>query len=310
MNRILVAGASGLIGGHLVEQLLKDGFSVRAVGRRPVKEWLQSYPQAENLVLDLTDAKACAEAVKSMDEVYNLAADIGGVGYIEKNKAKLMLSVLINTNLIQAARDADVKRYFYASSQGVEVADTAGPKALEDGHLWEKLFSERLTRYFGEDFNMETRVGRFQNVYGHPDIYDGGRERAPAALTRKVILAQYKGEPEIEIWGDGTQQRSFVHARDAARGAMALMASDIREPKRIGSNEIVDMNHLADIVIEISGSALKKRHNLSLPRGVERNLTPAVVDERFQWKAGITLREGMKGLYDWMVEDMKQKGAI
>lgn len=310
MKRVLVAGAGGLIGGHLVKLLLNEGFLVRAVGRSPINEWRQHFEQAENMALDLSEKTNAYAAVKGMDWVFNFAADIGGVNYIEKNKARLMLSVLINTHLLMAARDERIERYFYASTHGVAVADTEGPKALEDGHLWEKLFSERLTKYFGEDFGMKTRIGRFQNIYGFPDIYDGGRERAPAALCRKAILAKQKGELEIEIWGDGTQKRSFLYVSDAAAGAQALMESEITEPIRIGSNEIVSIDELADMVIEISGAPLKKRHNLSAPRGIERALKPEVQDSRFDWIPKVSIREGMEKLYHWIEQDMKAKGKI
>ena len=307
-KRILVAGAGGLIGGHLVASLLEDGYHVRAVGRSAASAWRKVFRGAENLVLDLSLKENAYRAAEGIDEIYNLAADIGGVHFIEKNKALCMLSVLINTHLLMAARDSGVKRYFYSSSFAVAAADTKPASVLGDGHIWEKLFSEKLTQYFREDFGLETRIGRLQNIYGTHDIYDGGKERAPAALCRKAILAKQKSERAIEIWGDGTQRRSFLFVGDAVRGIRALMASDIREPVRLGSNEFVSINELADIVIAVAGGGLEKQHNLAGLRGTERAFDEIQeIDSRFGWEPKVSLREGITRLYHWIEEDMAKK---
>lgn len=314
MEQVLVAGASGLVGGHLVKSLLDDGYAVRAVGKRPVDEWRQKFDGAENFQLDLREKENCYKAVKGVDFVYNLAADIGGVNFIEKNKALCMLSVLINTHLLMAARDLGVKRYFYASTHAVAASDAKEgitPAVLEDGHIWEKLFSERLCRHFREDFGLTTRIGRLQNIYGTHDAYEGGRERVPAALCRKAIEAKKSGNHTIEIWGDGTQTRSFLYAGDAAEGIKKTLASDVEEPVRIGNNEFVTVNHLADIVEEIAGVPLKRVYNTSAPSGIARKIDGALtIDHRIGWQPKVGLREGMKRLYRWIEEDMRGKGKI
>lgn len=308
MKRVLVTGASGLIGGHLVKSLLADGYQVRAVGRRPLSEWLQLHPQAENIQLDLREKENCRRAVEGMEEVYNLAAEIGGVKFIEENKALTMLSVLINTQLLMAAKDHRVKRYFYSSSFAVAAADDKPASVLEDGHIWEKLFSEKLCKYFGEDFGIQTRIGRLQNIYGTFDRFRGGRERAPAALCRKVIEAKRSGNHEIEIWGDGNQTRNFLYVEDCVAGIKALMQSDIRGPVRIGTNEFVSINQLVDIIEEIAGVRLKRRYNLSAPSGLIRKtdeLDP--VDTRLNWQPQVSLREGMERLYYWIEGEMQKE---
>ena len=310
-KRILVAGASGLIGGHMVKSLLASGYAVRAVGKRSPGEWRQTFADAENIQSDLSEKANCYRAVEGMDEVCNLAADIGGVSFIEKNKALCMLSVLINTHLLMAARDRGIEKYFYSSSFAVAAADTKPASVLGDGHIWEKLFSEKLTQYFREDFGLETRIGRLQNIYGTHDVYDGGKERAPAALCRKAILAKREGRDAIEIWGDGTQRRSFLYVDDVVRGIRALMASDIREPVRIGSNEFVSINELADCVIAAAGGGLRKEYNPKGPSGTERKADEIQeIDARLGWKPEVPLREGIGRLYHWIESDMKAKGLI
>lgn len=311
MKKILVAGASGLIGGHLVKNLLADGYSVRAVGRRPLQEWLQLNEAAENLQLDLREKADCYKAVEGVDFVYNLAADIGGVNFIENNKALCMLSVLINTHLLMAAKDFGVGRYFYSSAFAVAAADNRPASSLEDGHIWEKLFSERLCRHFREDFGLATRVGRLQNVYGAPDRYRGGRERAPAALCRKFIEAERSGRHEVEIWGDGTQMRSFLYVNDCVEGIKRLMASDIEEPVRIGSNEFVSVNQLVGILEKISGIRVRRVYNTSRPSGIERKPDEMPdIGPRLGWQPKVGLEEGMRRLHKWMEEDMVSTTSI
>ncbi|MDP3727713.1 MAG: NAD-dependent epimerase/dehydratase family protein [bacterium] len=310
MSHVLVAGASGLIGGHLVKRLFADGHRVRAVGRRPVGEWFQRHDGAENIQLDLTDKANCYRAAEGVDLVYNLAADIGGVNFIEKNKALCMLSVLINTHLLMASRDLGVKRYLYTSTFAVAAADTKPANVLEDGHIWEKLFSERLCRHFREDFGLETRVARLQNVYGTHDRIRGDRVRAPAALSLKAIEAKRRGDNRIEIWGDGTQVRSFLFAEDCAEGLAALMASGIREPVRIGSNEFVSVNQLVDAIEHAAGVRLERTYDTSAPRGIERKPDEVMaIDSRLGWQPRVLLEEGIGRLYRWIEGELVREAV-
>jgi len=316
---ILVAGAGGFIGGHLVAELLRQGHRhVRAVDIKPSREWYQRFPEAENLRLDLRDRAACEKAVKGTRVVYNLAADMGGMGFIELNKGLCMLSVLINTHLLMAARTNRVRRYFFSSSACVyNEAKQRNPKVTalkeadaypampEDGYGWEKLFSERMCRHYREDFGVETRVARFHNVYGPHGTYEGGREKAPAAVCRKVIEAKISGRHQIEIWGDGKQTRSFMYIDDCLKGVKMIMASDIVEPINLGSSELVTINQLVDVVEEIAGVRLKRRYNLSAPKGVNgRNSDNALIRRRLRWEPSTRLRVGMEKTYRWIHDEM------
>src|SRR5262245_62424201 len=267
MNDVVVCGAGGFIGGHLVANLLREGGSrVRAVDVKPVDEWFQVFGEADNRVRDLSDLDVCRETVEGAQYVFNLAADMGGMGFIEANKARCMLSVLINTHLLLAAREQGVERYFFSSSACVYAADKqtstdvlplreadAYPAMPEDGYGWEKLFSERMCRHFTEDFGLATRVARYHNVYGPQGSFDGGREKAPAAICRKVIVALMRGEREIEIWGDGEQTRTFTYIDDGVAGTRALMASDVADPITLGREELGRINQLADIAWRFHG---------------------------------------------------------
>src|SRR3954447_7868274 len=243
LARVLVTGAGGFIGGALVEELVRDGHEVVAVDRKPVEDWYRVFEEVDNRVLDLRRADSCKEAVDGVQLVYNLAADMGGMGFIENNKALCMLSVLINTHLIEAAVEAGVERFLFASSACVYAADKqtsadveplregdAYPAMPEDGYGWEKLFSERMCRHFTEDFGLETRIARYHNVYGPHGTYDGGREKAPAAICRKGAEPVRSGRRELEIWGDGQQTRSFTYIDDCIEGTLRLMESDVDEP--------------------------------------------------------------------------------
>ena len=275
MQKIVVTGAGGFIAGHLVKELLKKGHKVRAVDIKPLNEWYQLSPEADNLVLDLRLRENCYKAVNGYNEVFNLAADMGGMGFIENNKAACMISVLINTHLLIASRDCGISRFFYASSAcvyngekqtdpnnpGLKESD-AYPALAEDGYGWEKLFSERMCRHFMEDFGLTARVARFHNVYGPFGTYDGGREKAPAAICRKVIESTITGNKEIVIWGDGHQTRSFMYIDDCIKGILDIMYSDIIEPINLGSSEMVSINELVDIVEEIAGVKLVRKYDL------------------------------------------------
>ena len=253
--------------------------------------------------------------------VYNLAADMGGMGFIENNRALCMLSVLINTHLLMAARKFDVQRFFYASSACVYAADKqtspevialketdAYPAMPEDGYGWEKLFSERMCRHFREDFGLATRVARYHNVYGPHGTYDGGREKAPAAICRKVIQAKLSGRHEIEIWGDGHQTRSFMYIDDCLKGTEAILASDILEPINLGSNELVTINRLVDIVEEIAGVKLKRRYNLKAPKGVNgRNSDNTLIKRYLNWEPKTRLRDGLEKTYGWIYDQMTKR---
>src|SRR6202165_1057162 len=319
---IVVAGGGGFMGGALVADLRKRGYSkIRSVDIKPHRDWYQKFDDVDNLVLDLSNKEACYQALKGAAEVYNLASDMGGMGFIENNKALCMLSVLINTHLLMAAKDAGVDRFFYASSACVYAADKqtdpnvtalkeedAYPAMPEDGYGWEKLFSERMCRHFREDFGFETRIARYHNVYGPNGTFDGGREKAPAAICRKVIEAKLSGNHEIEIWGDGKQTRSFQWIDDCVKGTQMIMAGDYAEPLNLGSSELVTINQLVDLVEEIAGVKLKRRHNLSAPKGVNgRNSDNTLIRKLFDWEPSTRLRDGLERTYRWIYDQMSPK---
>lgn len=328
MKKIVVAGAGGFIGGHLVKELVKQGQKVRAVDLKPLNEWYQVSPDADNIVLDLRLRENCYQAVNGYHEVFNLAADMGGMGFIENNKAACMISVLINTHLLIASKDCGIERFFYASSAcvyngdkqtdvdnpGLKEAD-AYPALAEDGYGWEKLFSERMCRHFREDFGLTTRVARFHNVYGPYGTFDGGREKAPAAVCRKVIEAGIAGNKEIVIWGDGLQTRSFMYIDDCIKGIQDIMYSNIEEPLNLGSSEMVSINELVTIVEDIAGYTLKRIYDLKAPKGVRgRNSENTLIKKYLGWEPSIHLRNGMKKTYDWISEQVvnearSKKGA-
>jgi nucleoside-diphosphate-sugar epimerase len=316
---IVVTGAGGFIGGHLVADLRRSGHRrIRAVDVKPIEEWFQIDRDADNRQLDLRGIDACREAADGAREIYNLASDMGGMGFIETHKAECMISVLINTHMLIAARDARAERYFYSSSACVYAADKqtrtdvtplkepdAYPAMPEDGYGWEKLFSERMCRHFREDFHLATRVGRYHNVYGPHGTYEGGREKAPAAMCRKVIAAQQSGATEIEIWGDGQQTRSFMYIDDCLVGTRRLMASEVVEPLNIGSAELVTINQLLEIVEEIAGVTFARRYNLDAPKGVRgRSSDNTLIKQKLGWEPSTRLRVGMEATYRWIFDQM------
>ena len=312
---IVVTGAGGFIGGHLVASLLRQGYeSVRAVDKKPFDSWYQLSPRAENMRRELTEKDACYEVLHGAASVYNLAADMGGMGFIETHKAACMLSVLINTHMLMAARDCGVERFFFSSSACVYAAakqispDTAAlceadayPAMPEDGYGWEKLFSERMCRHFSEDFGFVTRIARYHNVYGPDGTFDGGREKAPAAICRKVILAKQSGEHEIEIWGDGEQTRSFMYIDDCLTGTDMIMASHIEYPLNLGSDQLVTINQLVNIAESIAGITLKRNYVLDAPKGVRgRNSDNTLIKRDLGWAPSIRLENGLSKTYAWI----------
>ena len=319
-ERAVVCGAGGFIGGHLVKHLIASGVEVvRAVDIKPLDHWYQATDGVENLSLDLKDLSHCMRAAEGVSTVYQLAADMGGMGFIENNKALCMLSVLTNTHMLMAAREKGVGRFFYSSSACVYNGDKqkdadvvalkeedAYPALPEDGYGWEKLFSERMCRHFREDYGLETRVARYHNVYGPLGTWTGGREKAPAAVCRKVIQAKKDGTNEIEIWGDGKQTRSFMYIDDCTKGSEMILDSDILEPINLGSDELVTINQLVDLAEEIAGVTLKRVYKLDAPKGVNgRNSDNTMILNELNWEPSIRLKDGLAKTYAWIESEMQ-----
>jgi nucleoside-diphosphate-sugar epimerase len=318
---VVVTGAGGFIGGHLVAELRRRGHRrIRAVDIKPLDEWCQGFEDVENRILDLRERSDCLVAATGARAIFNLAADMGGMGFIELHKAECMLSVIINTHMLLAARDAGVERFFFSSSACVYAADRqtspdvvplresdAYPAMPEDGYGWEKLFGERMCRHFEEDFGLATRIARYHNVYGPYGTYDGGREKAPAAICRKVIQAQLSGSGSIEIWGDGEQTRSFTYIDDCLEGTLRLMASDVDEPLNVGSDQMVTINQLVDTAERIAGITLTRHYKLDAPKGVRgRNSDNTLIRQRLGWAPNVTLEDGLRPTYEWIREQMMQ----
>jgi nucleoside-diphosphate-sugar epimerase len=318
-DKVAVCGAGGFIGGHLVKALLDQGVNVvRAIDIKPLDEWYQHSEGVENVSLDLKEKENCQKAAKGVTAVFQLAADMGGMGFIENNKALCMLSVLTTTHMLLAARDAGVQRFFYSSSACVYNGDKqkspeviplkeedAYPALPEDGYGWEKLFSERMCRHFEEDFGLQCRVARYHNVYGPLGTWTGGREKAPAAVCRKVLEAKMTGKHEIEIWGDGKQTRSFMYIDDCTKGTQMIMESDIHEPLNLGSDELVTIDQLVSIVEDIAGVRLERKYKLDAPKGVNgRNSDNSKILKLLGWEPSIRLKEGMAKTYEWIESQM------
>jgi nucleoside-diphosphate-sugar epimerase len=315
----VVCGGGGFIGGHLVRALLDTGHytSVRAVDLKPLDAWQSLHRDAENLTLDLRDPAHCRTACAAADVVYNLAGTVGGQGYLATHKADCMLAVLPDTNLLVAARDAGTSRFFYASSACVYNTDRqsspdapalresdAYPALPDDGYGWEKLFAERMCRHFREDFGLPTRVARLHAVYGPHGPYDGGRERAPAAVCRKVVEAKLTGRHEIDIWGDGSQTRSFTYVSDAVDGIQRVTHSPVTDPLNLGSAELVSIDHLVTLVEQIAGLKLRRTYRLDAPTGVTgRNSDNTLVRQHLHWEPSTKLRDGLERTYRWVYDD-------
>ena len=320
-KKIVVAGGGGFIGCHLVSALLAQGHEVRCIDRKPMEEWHQVHDDAENLVLDLQRLDACMEACNGTNECYQLAADMGGMGFIESNKALCMLSVLTNTHMLMATRELGIESFFFSSSACVYNEDKqksadvsplreedAYPAMPEDGYGWEKLFSERMCRHFREDFGLRTRVARYHNVYGPFGTWEGGREKAPAAICRKVVQAKRSGSRTIEIWGDGNQTRSFMFIDDCIKGTLDIMRSGILEPINLGSSELTSIDGLVGIVEDIAGVELERYYKLDAPKGVNgRNSDNGMIRQALGWEPSIRLREGIEQTYRWIHDEYVRK---
>jgi len=324
-KKILVVGAGGFIGGHLVKKLLDNGNSIVSTDIKPKEYWFQDFETTENYYsMDMKDIYNCRKVTKNIDYVFNMACNMGGMGFIENNKAECMQSVLINTNLLIACKENEIKKYFFSSSacaynktkqkkvfiEGLKEGD-AYPADPEDGYGWEKLFSERMCRHFMEDYGIEVRVARYHNIYGPYGTYDGGREKAPAALCRKVIKAKKNRDNKIEVWGDGLQTRSFLYVDDCIDGTLRLFESDYSDPLNIGSDEQVSINQMIEIIEDISGiEKLERVYQPDKPKGVRgRSSNNDLAKKVLSWSFRIKLKEGLKNTYDWINGETNKKGS-
>ncbi len=319
--KYLICGAGGFIGGHLVNDLMKQGHEVICADVKPLEYWFQIFDQNKNYCLDLKEYDNCLKVTQGVDYIYNMACNMGGMGFIENNKAECMLSVLINTNLLRACLKNNIKKYFFSSSacvyNGQKQKETfvpglkeqdAYPAEPEDGYGWEKLFSERMCRHFTEDFGLPTRVLRYHNVYGPLGTFDGGREKAPAALCRKIINAKINNQKEIEVWGDGEQTRSFMFIDDCLIGTQKLFNSDTSEVFNLGSDEQVSINQMIGMIEEISDFKVNKKYLLDKPKGVRgRSSDNTNLKNQLNWVPSVSLKDGLEKTYNWIYDQIKSK---
>ena len=321
MKKILVTGAGGFIGGHLIKELLNRGYKIRATDIKPLDDWYQCFDEVENISLDMTIKDNCFKATEGMDDVINMACNMGGMGFIENNKALCMLSVLVNTHMLMACKYFNIKRYFFSSSAcayntdlqknskitGLKESD-AYPAMPEDGYGWEKLFGERMCRHFFEDYGLDVKVARYHNIYGPNGTYDGGREKAPAALCRKIINSGLNNEKKIDVWGNGEQTRSFLYIDDCVDATLKLFDSEHHGPINIGSEEQVSINEMIEKIEKISSNQVKKNYQLDKPQGVMgRNSDNTLIRSLLSWEPKFTLYQGLEKTYNWILSDMKKK---
>ena len=324
-KRILICGAGGFIGGHLASKFSKDNnIELICADIKPIEYWFQNFDKAKNFSLDLKDYDNTLKVSDGADYIFNFACNMGGMGFIENNKAECMLSVLINANLLRAAKENKSKKYFFSSSacvyngskqnqtfiEGLKETD-AYPADPEDGYGWEKLFSERMCRHFTEDFGLETRVVRYHNIYGPLGTFDGGREKAPAALCRKIINAKKKNDNKIDVWGDGEQTRSFLYIDDCIKGTLDVFNSDSSEVYNIGSEEQVSINQMITMIEEIADFNVKKNYQLDKPKGVRgRSSDNSYVTKKIGWNPENSLKEGLTKTYKWIEQQINSGSNI
>jgi len=323
---IVIGGAGGFIAGSLARYFHERGFTrIRAIDKKPLPEWYQRVPGVESLCLDLSEKENCVRTCEGAGEVYNLAADMGGMGFIERFRIECLRSVLINTHMIEAAYRAGAQRYFYSSSacayntrlqedphvRALKESD-AYPAMAERGYGWEKLFSEMVCQEYWAERGMKTFIARFHNVYGPNGTWDGGREKAPAAICRKVIEAKDQGRKEIPIWGDGTATRSFMYIDDCTKGIDMIMHCEdlLAKPINLGSSELVSVNQLVDMVEGIGGTKLHRKYDVSAPRGVAgRNSDNTMIQNILHWEPRTPLREGLARTYAWIEQQYADRKA-
>jgi GDP-D-mannose 3',5'-epimerase len=325
-DQIVITGAGGFIAGALTRHFHDQGFTrIRAIDKKPLAEWYQRIPDVVSLSLDLSYRENCRKAVEGAVEVYNLAADMGGIGFIEKYRVKCMRSILINTHMVEAAYQAGAARYFFSSSAcayNIQLQQDPNVRALKEsdaypayperGYGWEKLMSEIFCQEYWAERGLMTFIARLHNAYGPHGTWDGGREKAPAALCRKVIAAKDTGNHQIEIWGDGSQKRSFMFIEDCIKGIDLIMHCDdlIATPLNLGSSELVSINDLVSIIENIAGVSLERRYKLDAPRGVAgRNSDNTMIQQILGWEPNTPLREGLEKTYAWIEQQYQDRKA-
>jgi len=321
-KKILICGAGGFIGGHLVNYYLQNSDNeLVCADIKPEANWFQIFDKNKNFSLDLKNFDSCMEVTKDVDYVFNLACNMGGMGFIENNKAECMLSVLTTTNLLRASVANGVKKLFFSSSAcvynaakqietfvpGLKETD-AYPAEPEDGYGWEKLFSERMCRHFSEDFGLDTRVARYHNVYGPKGTYGGGREKAPAALCRKIIYAKLSNKNSIDVWGDGEQTRSFMYIDDCIDGTLKVFNGEHSDVFNVGSDEQVSINQMIDIIEKISDYKVERNYLLDKPKGVRgRSSDNTFIKKKLNWSPSLSLKDGLEKTYKWIFDEITKK---
>ena len=318
-KKILVCGAGGFIGGHLVANLIKNNnYEIICADIKPFEYWFQYFDELKNYSLDLKEYENCLNVSSKVDFIFNMACNMGGMGFIENNKAECMLSVLINTNLLRAALRNNVDKYFFSSSACVYNAskqirnfipglkeEDAYPAEPEDGYGWEKLFSERMCRHFNEDFKIKTRVVRYHNIYGPLGTFGGGREKAPAALCRKIIEAKLNKKNKIDVWGDGEQTRSFLYVDDCIEATLKVFNSNFTNVFNVGSEEQVSINQMIDIIEEVAKYKVERKYLNNMPKGVRgRSSDNSLILSKIKWQPKYRLKEGITKTYNWIYNEL------